>query len=114
TRSFQATGNAVYQELVFAEALECIQTSDSPDAPHAGSDRLIAGDLEYADIARGSHVSATAKLARKNVFSAIYGKHADLLTIFFAEERHGARAHRILNGHLVRLHRFVAQNVVIH
>ena len=57
---------------------------------------------------------AAAEFFGKDSFGAFDRKHADFFTVLFAEQGHCARAHGFFNRHLVSLHRFVAQNVIVH
>ena len=45
--------------------------------------------------------------------SAFDRKHAHFLAILLAKQRHRAGAHRFFDRHLVRLHRLVAQDVIV-
>ena len=45
--------------------------------------------------------------------SALDRKHAHLLAVLLAKQRHRARTHRFFDGHLVSLHRLVAEDVIV-
>src|SRR6185295_4503631 len=113
SRGAQIARQLVYHRLAFTEALKRVDTGDRTNPSHAGSDRFIAEDLEETNIAGGADVRSSAQFFGENILRALDGKHAHLLAILLAKERHRARAHRFFHRHLVSLDRLVTQDVIV-
>ena len=100
---------------VFASAivsLACLRAwlpGQRLDAAHAGGDRAFAGHRDQADIAGAPDMGAAAQFDRpaERVLAVLarglaHRDHADLVAVFFAEQRAGAGLAGIVHRHQAR------------
>ena len=86
------------------------------DAAHAGADRALAQDMDEADVAGGVHMGAAAQFDGEGLagllafLASAHGHDADLVAVFLAEQRHGARCDGVVHRHQPRLDRGVLQD----
>src|SRR6185503_13544643 len=113
SRRPQPAAQPIDQNFSFTESLISIHARDRAYAPHSRRDRLVTRDFEQPDIAGRTHVCTTAKLFRKNPLDSLDRKHPHTLAVLLTKQRHRPRTHRFVDRHLVRLHRLVAQNVIV-
>src|SRR6185312_2468905 len=85
----------------------CCRTRDRLDAPHPGRRAGLVGKPEQRDLAGRADVRAAAQLQRH----ARDVDHPHDVTVFLAEQRHGACRHRLFVGGLPSLDRQVLPDV---
>ena len=100
-RHLQALRQAL-QEIVLAARLVVGELARHRlDAPDAGGDRVLADDPEQRDVAGAPDMGAAAQLDRVGlaVLAQAHRDHAHLVAVLLAEQRHGARADRVVARH---------------
>ena len=85
------------------------------DTAHTAGNGAFADDLEQGDIAKRIDMGAAAQLDRIMLVGlAPHGKYADLIAIFFTEQRQRAGLHGILRRHQPRGDGLIGANFLVH
>ena len=79
------------------------------DPAHTARDAGLGGNLEQADVAGPLDVRAAAQFRRELADL----EHADAVAVLFAEQRHRAAVDRLVVGHLRRVGRRVAADLLV-
>src|SRR5690625_2083780 len=79
------------------------------DAPYARRDSAFGKDAKISDIARASHMGTAAQFSGK--LSEL--QHTDLVIVFLAEQRDGARFDGLVVFHLAHTGRHVGTNACV-
>src|ERR1019366_330823 len=77
--------------IILLEPLDRVQRRHSFEAPDAGRETLVGGDLEGADFAGAAHVASAAELRRES--GHVHDAHA--LAVLFTEEHERALRLRV-------------------